>query len=119
MSRLSQESLQNESVPIRSSANWVWVAWDKSGWRIGPLRHLAVIEEHEGKRDEALKLLREAIEHGLPPEEALDIETDPDLKTLHNDPRFAALVADVKKRATTVARKTPKDRVTLKTFATT
>src|SRR5262249_55215196 len=39
----------------------------------------AVIEEHEGIRDEALALLRQAIEHGLPPEEGLDMETDPDL----------------------------------------
>ncbi|HTR22468.1 MAG TPA: serine/threonine-protein kinase [Terriglobales bacterium] len=69
--------------------------------------NLAVIEEHEGKRDEALKLLREAIEHGLPPEEALDMETDPDLKSLHSDPRFAALVADVKARSAAVAQKTP------------
>jgi len=59
---------------------------------------LAVIEEHEGKRDEALKTLRDAIEHGLPPEEGLDMETDPDLKSLHGDPRFAALVAQTKKR---------------------
>jgi len=67
---------------------------------------LAVIEEHEGKRDEALKTLRDAIEHGLPPEEGLDMQTDPDLKSLHGDPRFAALVAETKKRATP-AQKSP------------
>jgi hypothetical protein len=60
--------------------------------------NLAVIEEHEGKRDEALKLLHEANEHGLPPEEGLDMETDPDLKSFHSDPRFAALVAEAKRR---------------------
>ena len=69
--------------------------------------NLAVIEEHEGKRNEALRLLREALEHGLPPEEALDMGTDPDLKSLYRDSRFAALVADVKKRSATVAQKTP------------
>jgi eukaryotic-like serine/threonine-protein kinase len=63
---------------------------------------LGVIEEHEGKRDEALNLLRQAIEHGLPPEEGLDMETDPDLKSLHGDPRFTALVVETKKRAAAV-----------------
>jgi tetratricopeptide (TPR) repeat protein len=63
---------------------------------------LAVIEEHEGRRDEALKLLRQAIEHGLPPEEGLDMESDPDLKSLQGDPRFTALVVETKKRAAAI-----------------
>jgi eukaryotic-like serine/threonine-protein kinase len=63
--------------------------------------NLAVTEEREGKHDEALRLLREAVEHGLPLDESLAIETDPDFKSLHDDPRFVALVAETKKRAIT------------------
>jgi tetratricopeptide (TPR) repeat protein len=67
--------------------------------------NLAVIEEHAGKRDEALQLLHEAIEHGLPSDEALAMEDDPDLKSLHGDPRFAAIVAEVKNRTAANAEK--------------
>ncbi len=52
-----------------------------------------------GKRDEALADLREAVDHGLPPNLDLGIEKDPDLKPLHGDPRFDALVAHAKERA--------------------
>jgi serine/threonine protein kinase len=53
----------------------------------------------EGKRDEALAHLREAVDHGLQPQFDLGIEQDPDLKALHGDPRFDALVAHAKERA--------------------
>ena len=36
-----------------------------------------------GKRDEALADLLEAVNHGLPPNMDLGIETDPDLRSLH------------------------------------
>ena len=52
-----------------------------------------------GKRDEALADLLEAVDHGLPPNMDLGIETDPDLRSLHGDPRFDALVAHAKERA--------------------
>jgi serine/threonine protein kinase len=67
---------------------------------------LAIVEERLGKRDEALRLLREAIDHGLSPSDSLGIEKDPDLKSLHGDPRFAAIVAEAQKRAATAV--TPK-----------
>ncbi len=41
-----------------------------------------------GKRDEPLSLLREAVDHGLSPQTDLNIEKDPDFKSLHGDPRF-------------------------------
>jgi pentatricopeptide repeat protein len=53
----------------------------------------------KGNRDEAFSLLREAVDHGLPPNADLGIEKDPDLKSLHGDPRFAALVAHAQERA--------------------
>jgi hypothetical protein len=54
----------------------------------------------KGNRDEALAVLREAVDHGLPPIGDLGIEKDPDFKSLHGDPRFAALVAHAKELAT-------------------
>jgi len=64
---------------------------------------LAILKEHEGKNDEALVLIREAIDHGLSSDDTSGIETDPDLKSLRSDPRFATLVAETKKRAAAAA----------------
>jgi tetratricopeptide (TPR) repeat protein len=63
------------------------------------LYNLAMVEEREGKRDEALKHLREAVDHGLSSANSLGIQTDPDLKSLHGDPGFEALVAHAKERS--------------------
>jgi serine/threonine protein kinase len=61
--------------------------------------NLGIIAARRGQRDQALSLLREAVDHGLEPAAALDLENDPDLNALHGDPRFAALVARAKERA--------------------
>ena len=61
--------------------------------------NLSCIAACRGRRDEALSLLREAVDHGLSPSVDLGIDKDPDLKSLHDDPRFAALVAHAKERA--------------------
>jgi len=53
----------------------------------------------KGNRDDAFPLLREAVDHGLSPGYDLAIEKDPNLQSLHGDPRFAALVAYTKERA--------------------
>jgi serine/threonine protein kinase len=58
----------------------------------------------QGKRDKAFTLLGEAIDHGLRPEFDLRIEQDPDLNSLHGDPRFATLVAHAKERAAAAQR---------------
>jgi eukaryotic-like serine/threonine-protein kinase len=65
--------------------------------------NLGDVAAHQGRNAEAISLLRESVDHGLPPPYALAIEKDPDLKSLHGDPRFNALVAHVKERATAVA----------------
>jgi eukaryotic-like serine/threonine-protein kinase len=57
---------------------------------------LSALQEH-GR--EALKLLNEALEEGLMPSTAGAMENDDDLKSLHGDPRFAALVDRGKKYA--------------------
>jgi len=60
---------------------------------------LATLKAKAGQIDEALALLRHAIDHGLLPREALAMGNDPYLKALHNDPRFVALAAYAKERA--------------------
>ena len=67
--------------------------------------NLGGIALHKGRRDEALSLLRNAVDHGLAPNIALYMEKDPDLELLHDDPRFAALVAHAKERAAAAQRR--------------
>ena len=57
--------------------------------------NLACIEAHHGRRTEALAMLRESVDHGLPVWVALEMDKDPELASLHGDPRFAALLARV------------------------
>jgi len=61
--------------------------------------NISCVLARKGNRDEALSVLREAVDHGLPPNQDLAIENDTDLQSLHGDPRFAALVAHAKERA--------------------
>jgi serine/threonine protein kinase len=57
---------------------------------------LATVAAHDGQVGEALSLVGQAVDHGLPPLIDSRIETDPLLNSLHGDPRFAALVAHAK-----------------------
>jgi len=61
--------------------------------------NLACMAARQGKRDEALRLLRDAADHGLPAGNMRGMEKDPDLKSLHGDPRFEALLAHVQELA--------------------
>jgi eukaryotic-like serine/threonine-protein kinase len=61
---------------------------------------LASVLARSGQIDEALPLLRQAVDHGLPPRLDLDVEKDPVLNSLHGDARFEAIVADARERAT-------------------
>jgi eukaryotic-like serine/threonine-protein kinase len=63
--------------------------------------NLGCAEAHRGNRSKALSLLRQAVDHGLPPFMAIGMKKDPDLKSLQGDPRFDALVAHAKERAAT------------------
>lgn len=60
--------------------------------------NLACLKAEQGRRDEALALLREILNHGMAPQTAMDMADDEDLKSLHGDPRFAAIVAEAHRR---------------------
>ncbi len=61
--------------------------------------NLACIAALRGRQDEALFLLREAVDHGAPAYIDMFVNKDNDLKSLHGDPRFAALVARAEEKA--------------------
>jgi tetratricopeptide (TPR) repeat protein len=58
--------------------------------------NLGGIEARKGNQAEALPLLRQALDHGLPSRDGLAMESNPDLESLHNDSRFITLVAYAK-----------------------
>jgi len=58
--------------------------------------NLACLAALQGHRDAAFVLLQQAIDHGLSSTGLAGIEKDSDLKSLHADPRFPALVARAK-----------------------
>ncbi|MGB2591944.1 MAG: serine/threonine-protein kinase [Candidatus Acidiferrum sp.] len=60
---------------------------------------LGTVAAARGQRDKAFSFLHEAVDHGLPGFALVGMEKDPDLKALHGDPRFDALVAQAKERA--------------------
>lgn len=60
---------------------------------------LACLKLREGKPDDALRLLREAVDHGLPGWAINRLAANPDLKALQGDPRFTALLVYAKNRA--------------------
>ena len=69
----------------------------------GSTYNLGCVAALRGRPDEALSLLSEAVDHGLRPSVDSYMDKDPDLKSLHGDPRFAALVAHARERAAAFA----------------
>jgi len=55
--------------------------------------NLACLKLREGNRDDALRLLRDSVDHGLAGWVIKDMHDDPDLKPLQGDPRFTTLLA--------------------------
>jgi serine/threonine protein kinase len=66
---------------------------------------LACFAALQGRQDQAVSLLRDAIDHGLDPSAIEGIEEDPDLKSLHGDPRFGVLVTRAKEREASVQKR--------------
>ena len=63
------------------------------------LYDLGCVTAHEGRKTEAIAFLTEAVDHGLSRLGDLGMPKDPDLQSLHSDPRFTALVAHAKEAA--------------------
>ena len=61
--------------------------------------NLACLEALQGKKEQAMTLLRQSVEHGMAPRTMMGIADDEDLKSLHGDPRFEAIVAEAQKKA--------------------
>jgi non-specific serine/threonine protein kinase/serine/threonine-protein kinase len=59
--------------------------------------NLARVAAIQGRPSKALLLLRDAVEHGLRPGDATDIEKD--FASLHDDPHFIAIAAGLRARA--------------------
>ena len=71
--------------------------------RAGNIYNLACIAARSKRPQDALSLLSEAVEHNLSAETLIGIDQDTDLKSLHGNPQFAAIVARAKLLATTPA----------------
>ncbi|MGA7633951.1 MAG: tetratricopeptide repeat protein [Terriglobales bacterium] len=69
---------------------------------------LAGVLALEGKRDGAFKNLQFAVDHALNADTRNGLESDADLKHLHGDPRFAALLAAARQSAAAPQNPTPK-----------
>jgi non-specific serine/threonine protein kinase/serine/threonine-protein kinase len=68
------------------------------------LYSLACVLATDHKPDEALAVLRNAVENGLrPSNDQFNIESDEDLRSLHRDPRFAAIIAAAQKHSAAAA----------------
>ena len=57
--------------------------------------NLACLAALQGKREDAFAALRQALDHGY--RRADEMPNDEDLKSLHGDRRFNAILADLKK----------------------
>ena len=63
------------------------------------LYDLGCVTAHEGRKAEAISYLTEAVDHGLSRPGDLGMPQDPDLESLHGDPRFTVLVAHAQEAA--------------------
>jgi eukaryotic-like serine/threonine-protein kinase len=66
---------------------------------------LACLVAVQGRKTEALSLLKEAVDHGLDAKTDLVLADQDELKGLHGDPRFTALVQHAKEQASRPASK--------------
>jgi len=87
------ETLQRETLEIETRVLGPDHPWVGMGFY-----DLACIKALRGSRDEALAALRQSLDHGMPATTAQGIADDEELKSLHGDPRFDAIVAEARKR---------------------
>lgn len=60
---------------------------------------LALLKLREGKRDDALRLLRESVDHGLPAWAVKRLASNPELKSIRTDPGFTAILTSANSRS--------------------
>ncbi len=94
------EKLERETIDLRTR-----ISGPDHPLTAGAVYDLACILAREGRGDEAISFLRQSLEHGLPIKTVQGIESDSDLKSLHGDRRFDAIVAEARQR-TAAAQKT-------------
>jgi len=61
--------------------------------------NLACMFALQGNSGKALSFLRQSVDYGLPPQTALNLDQDSDLKSLHGAPGFQAVVSSAHQRA--------------------
>jgi len=88
------EKLERETIELRTR-----ISGTDHPMTTGAVYDLACILAREGRRDEAISFLRQSVEHGLPIKTAQGIASDSDLKSLHGDRRFGAIVATAHQHA--------------------
>jgi serine/threonine protein kinase len=66
---------------------------------------LAGLAAHQGHDEQALTFLSDSVQHGLSPAQCSRLETSSNFKRFQSDPRFAALLADTRKRTAAFAGK--------------
>jgi hypothetical protein len=87
------EKLERDTVDLRTRGSG-----PDHPWTAGAVYDLACILARSGRGDEAITFLRQSLEHGLLPS-ALGMESDSDLKSLHGDRSFDAIVTSAKEHA--------------------
>jgi non-specific serine/threonine protein kinase/serine/threonine-protein kinase len=90
---MEKEYAQAEKVGREAVAIGRRVLGDKDPTMAILLYNLGAVAGVRGRADEAITLLNQAIDTGLPPGAAEGIERDPDLTALHGNAQFPALVA--------------------------
>ncbi len=74
----------------------------------GTVRYdIGCLRAHMGDKNAAIASLADAVDHGLPSTDALRMDSDSDLASLHGDPRFTALVAHAKQVASSKSASSP------------
>ena len=63
------------------------------------LYDIGCMAAQKGDKEQAIAMLSQSVDHGLPARDDLAMEQDSDLISLHGDPRFIALVAHAKQVA--------------------
>ncbi len=88
------EELFNQTIELQKR-----VLGPESPWTALSVYNLGCLAARRGDKGRAIALLRQSVDHGLPPRVDLRIERETDFVSLHGDPRFTALLAHARQIA--------------------